>query len=140
MNLSFTFFVFKDDEEYHRAKLLDDHSSSDSEEATFHSTLGLDNTVLTQSDHEHDEERARQALLEESDDSDHDDHQQQDNDVFRPSIRLKRISQEDARLYMPLAWRNGKDSLQNCMVIENKLFFRRFSKETIGYIRKYSSW
>ena len=78
---------------------------------TFHSTLGLENTALTQSDPESDEQRARQALLVESEDSD--DHQQQDNNVFLPSICLKRISQEDAHLYMPLAWRNGKDPLQN---------------------------
>ncbi|CAF1633051.1 unnamed protein product [Adineta ricciae] len=103
--------IVKDDEEYHRAKLLDDHSSSDNEEVSFHSTLGLENTALTQSEHENDEQRARQALLEESEDSD--DHQQQDDNVFRPSIRLKRISQEDAHLYMPLAWRNDTRKRQS---------------------------
>ena len=97
------------DEAYYRARLLDDRSASNSENdeipiasTSTHETTIEQTTNLTQeSNHEDEEDRARQMLLEQSDASE---------DDLRPSIRLKRISQTDAERYMPLAWRNEHDS------------------------------
>jgi len=111
------FFLFiennEDGEEYHRAKLLNDNSSSnsDTEQIAIASTstheIPLENlsNIPHQSDKENEEEQARQALLEQSDSS---DHQDDDTILSRPSIYIKRISKDDAERYMPLAWKNGK--------------------------------
>jgi len=98
-----------DEEEYHRARLLNDHSpsNSDTEAIPIASTSTHDipigqslNLLLHQSGNENEEEQARQILLEQSDDDD------DESILLRPSIRLKRISQSDAERFMPLAWKN----------------------------------
>ncbi|UJR15474.1 hypothetical protein I4U23_002417 [Adineta vaga] len=95
----------EDEEEYYRAKLLYDHSSSNSDTEQITSDLipAVENVRLTSTDNRNDEEQARQALLEDSDNS---DIEQEVESIIRPAICLKRISQQDAELYMPLAWRN----------------------------------
>jgi len=118
--LKIEFFIFclslennEDEEEYHRAKLLNDHSSSSSDieqiavASTSANEVPIENSlnISPQSDNENQEEEARQILLEQSDCS---DNQDENTILMRPSIRLKRISQADAERYMPSAWKNGK--------------------------------
>jgi hypothetical protein len=115
----------EDEEEYHRAKLLNDHSSSNSDieqvavASTSANEVPIENSlnISPQSDNENqEEEEARQILLEQSDCSDNQD----DNTVLlRPSIRLKRISQADAERYMPSAWKNGKKKKNISLFLNN---------------------
>jgi len=106
----------ENEEEYHRARLLNDHSSSnsDNEQIPIASTstheIPIENSsnLPRQSDNE---EQARQVLLEQSDSS---EHQDDDNtNLFRPLIRLKRISQADAERYMPPAWKHSTDKAKD---------------------------
>jgi hypothetical protein len=107
----FLFVENKDDEEeYHRARLLNDHSASNSDTeaipiaSTSTHKMPIEqslNLLLQSSNNKNEEEQARQILLEQSDASENDD----ETIHLRPSIQLKRISQADAKRYMPLAWR-----------------------------------
>lgn len=102
----------EDEEEYNRAKLLNDHSSSNSdiEQIAIASTSLLEHSlnISAQSDHANDEEQARQILLEQSDSSEHQADDDDEQILLRPSIRIKRISQADAERYMPPAWKNNQ--------------------------------
>lgn len=75
--------------------------------STHESPLENLSNIPHQSDHENDEEQARQFLLEHSESSEHDD---DSISLYRPSIRLKRISQADAERYKPLAWVTNESS------------------------------
>ncbi|CAF4738111.1 unnamed protein product [Rotaria sp. Silwood1] len=111
-----------DEEEYNRAKLLNDGSSSnsDTEQIAIASTsthetlpecsLAISSNMHFQLDNETEEEQSKRILLEQSDSSqnENDKLSSSDDDVFllRPIIRLKRISQADAERYMPSTWKN----------------------------------
>ena len=112
-----------DEEEYHRAKLLNDHSSSNSDSEQVSAVSTPRNEILPKSslptpldiqlqlDRETEEARSRRTLLEQSDDSGKEDEKSSSSDenviTLRPSIRIERISQADAELYIPPAWKNG---------------------------------
>ena len=109
-----------DDEEYYRAKLLQDHSSSSSDtEQTLitstHKPKSLEGSLPTPPDvqqsfdDENEEEQAKQMLLEQSDEeqSVHEPMPLSEDDgnvdQSRPSIRLKRLTQEEIKEYLPIA-------------------------------------
>ena len=101
------------DEEYYRARLLNDHSASNSETdeipiastSTHGTNIEQAGNLSQETDHEDEEEQARQLLLEQSDASEEDDEQS-----LQPCIRLKRISPTDAERYMPPAWKDHQHS------------------------------
>lgn len=103
------------DEEYYRARLLDDHSASNSETdeipiastSTHETNIEHTANLSQETDHEDEEQQARQLLLEQSDAS---EHEEDNGDFLRPCIRLKRISPTDAQRYMPPAWKNRPQS------------------------------
>ena len=113
----------EDEEEYHRSKLLNDHSTSNSDteqiaiasvsnhETPSESSLPAPPDISHQLDKENEEEQARNILLEQSDISEKSS-SDEGASLTRPIIRLKRISQTDAELYMPLAWKNKVSNSQ----------------------------
>ncbi|CAF3911208.1 unnamed protein product [Adineta steineri] len=145
----------EDEEEYHRAKLLNNHSSSDddNERINFISPPSheqtLESTLLTPPDNQHqlnnknDEEQSRKILLEQSDNEEHEetlsdddvnvyrpsirlkrtlqtDTEQHDKTLvdedvnkYRPSIRLKRISQAEAERFIPSSWKNSNSKISS---------------------------
>ncbi|CAF1297698.1 unnamed protein product [Adineta steineri] len=146
----------EDEEEYHRAKLLNNHSSSDddNERINFISPPSheqtLESTLLTPPDNQHqldnknDEEQSRKILLEQSDDDEHEETLSDEDDVnvyrpsirlkrtlqtdteqhdktlvdedvnkYRPSIRLKRISQAEAERFIPSSWKNSNSKISS---------------------------
>ena len=104
------------DEEYYRAKLLQDHSSSNSDTEhvivtatcpTAHQLSLSGGSLPTppevphsfEDENDDDEQRAKLLLLEQSDDDD-DDH----IDLFHPSIQLPRMPREESEPYLPVGW------------------------------------
>jgi hypothetical protein len=111
------------DEDFYRRKLLDDHSSSDAESdsamiipidstgTTLERSLLTPPEIRQSVDEDNPDEQARQDLLEHSSSSDNDPTGScepctltSDNDVnqFRPSIRLKRLTEIDTVDCFPL--------------------------------------
>jgi hypothetical protein len=115
----------ENEEEYHRTKLLNDHSSSnsDTEQLVIASTsaqqlspyepsLLTSPNIRNHCDNVNEEEQSKQLLLEQSDSSEKKSSSSDDEtNSYRPTILLKRISQADAERYMPSAWQNSKKQI-----------------------------